>query len=229
MSTNGTNSIPHVVIVGGAQGLGLGAVKEHLKRGWRVTATMRTSGGLADISSDRLEVIELDVADWEAVDRFASMVSVPIDRLFIVAGMTGPLDAKIGDVTPEDFSQTLLVNALAPLRIIDRWRDALTATATVAIMSSQQGSITQNEEGGHELYRISKAAVNMGLRGIAARRADERTYIAINPGWVRTALGSDAAPLSVEESIPMVVDTLDRQAGASGIHFLDKEGDPLPW
>lgn len=218
----------HVVIVGGSRGLGRGAVTEHLSRGWAVTATVRKADALADLRSDRLATLVLDTINWPAVEAAAIRLRSPIDRLFLVAGETGP-DVPIGDVDPDAFAHAMLVNALGPLRIIERWLALLAPDALVAIMSSSMGSVTLNDEAGWEAYRMSKAAANMGLRSIAARRADGRTYIAINPGWVRTALGGPDAELSVEESIPQVVDVLDQHATDRGVHFLDFRNNTVPW
>jgi NAD(P)-dependent dehydrogenase (short-subunit alcohol dehydrogenase family) len=44
---------------------------------------------------------------------------------------------------------------------------------TIGIMSSEQGSITNNENGNFEVYRGSKAALNMFMRSFAARHADD--------------------------------------------------------
>lgn len=218
----------HVVIVGGSRGLGRGAVEEHLRRGWSVSATVRNADALADLRSDRLRVVLLDTTDWQAIDAVAGHLRSPINRLFLVAGETGP-DDPIGDVDPDGFAHVLLVNALAPLRIIDRWQTPLAPDALVAIMSSSMGSVALNDEGGWEAYRMSKAAANMGLRSMAARRHDDRTYIAINPGWVRTALGGPDAELSVAQSIPRVVDVLDRHATDRGVQFLDFQDNTVPW
>lgn len=219
----------HVVIVGASRGLGRGAVEEHLKRGWRVTATVRDPAALADLRSDALTVEVLDTIDWDAIDSLGRELATPIDRLFVVAGVAGPSDVSIGEADPDEFAKMMLVNVLAPLRLIERWDASVAQDALVAVMSSSQASIALNDDAGKEAYRTSKAALNMGLRSIAARRADGRTYVAINPGWVRTAIGGTKATLSVKESITGVVDTLDRQDGSRGIAFLDHDGETLPW
>jgi len=219
----------HVVVVGASRGLGRAAVEEHLRRGWRVTATVRNSDALSKLRSDALTVKTLDATDWDAIDALSHCLATPVDRLFAVAGIAGPSDVSIGNAGPDEFTKMMLVNALAPLRIIDRWDGLVAKRGLVAVMSSSQASIGLNDDGGKEAYRMSKAALNMGLRSIAARRADDRSYIAINPGWVRTAIGGPGATLSVEESIVDVVDVLDRRQGTPGIAFLSYDGKVLPW
>jgi len=49
------------------------------------------------------------------------------------------------------------------------------------------------------------------------------------PGWVRTDMGGPEAVLSVEESIPRVVDVIAAHAGHHGLRFLDYRGDTVPW
>jgi len=219
----------HVVIIGGSGGLGHAAVEEHLKRGWRVTATVREADAPAEPRSDALTIETLDTTDWDAIDVLGRSLATPVDRLFVVAGIAGPSDVPIGDADPDAFAKMMLVNALAPLRLIDRWDDPVAKDGLVAVMSSSQASIALNDDAGKEAYRMSKAALNMGLRSIAARRADDRSYIAINPGWVRTAIGGSTATLSVEESIVGVVDTFDGRQGTPGIAFLSHDGEVLPW
>lgn len=229
MTGSSEDAARHVVIVGGSGGLGRAAVEEHLRRGWRVTATVRDSDAPIDLRSDALTVETLDTTDWDAIDALGHRLATPVDRLFVVAGIAGPSDVPIGDADPGKFAEMMLVNALAPLRLIDRWDGLVAKDGLVAVMSSSQASIALNDDAGKEAYRMSKAALNMGLRSIAARRADERSYVAINPGWVRTAIGGPEATLSVGESIAGVVDTLDGRQRTPGIAFLSHDGKVLPW
>jgi hypothetical protein len=70
----------------------------------------------------------------------------------------------------------------------------------------------------------------MGFRSIAARRAGEgRSYIAADPGWVRTDMGGSDARLSIEESIPRLADMLEHRHGNGGIAFVNYENRELPW
>jgi len=49
------------------------------------------------------------------------------------------------------------------------------------------------------------------------------------PGWVQTDLGGPAAPLTIGQSIPGVVDTVEAQAGHGGLQYLDYQGQTVRW
>jgi NAD(P)-dependent dehydrogenase (short-subunit alcohol dehydrogenase family) len=97
-------------------------------------------------------------------------------------------------------------------------------------MSSGQGSITNNESGQRELYRGSKAALNMFMRSFAARHAgSSRPMVLMAPGWIRTELGGDRAPFTMEENVPKVVDVLLSKQGTPGLQYVDYLDRTVPW
>jgi NAD(P)-dependent dehydrogenase (short-subunit alcohol dehydrogenase family) len=219
-----------ILIVGASRGLGRALAQVHLARGWHVLATVRDPVSLDDIAQQRLEPHALDITDWPGVDALRRRLDGRrIDTLFVNAAI---VDDKrpIGGVEADVFTQLMVTNALAPLRLVERFVDLVPAGGMVAVMSSSLGSIALNDRGGWELYRMSKAALAMGFRSIAARRAGEgRTYIAADPGWVRTDMGGSDARLSIEESIPRLADMLEHRRGNGGIAFVNYENRELPW
>ena len=115
-------------------------------------------------------------------------------------------------------------------RLASRKQNLVVPSGTIGIMTSGQGSISNNESGRYEVYRGSKAALNMFVRSFAARHADDpRTLLLMAPGWVRTDMGGPQAHLSIEESIPKLADTMDAQAGKGGLQYLDYLGRKVPW
>ncbi len=159
--------------------------------------------------------------------------------LFVNAGI-GTRD-MIADICTDAFTRMMVTNALSPMRVVESFRDLVLPAGTIGVMSSGQGSITNNENGHTRyivearqrstcLYRGSKAALNMFMRSFAARHADDpRTLLLMAPGWVRTELGGPQARLSVEESIPNLANTMDAQAGKGGLQYLDYLGRKVPW
>ena len=53
--------------------------------------------------------------------------------------------------------------------------------------------------------------------------------VLIAAGWVRTEMGGPDARLTIEESVPNVVNTLLFTQDKPGLHYLDYLGRPLPW
>ena len=97
-------------------------------------------------------------------------------------------------------------------------------------MSSGQGSIANNETGLREVYRGSKAALNMFMRSFAARHAaTSRAMVLMAPGWVRTEMGGPHGRLSIEESVPNLVNVLLAKQGKPGLEYLDYLGRTVPW
>ena len=96
-------------------------------------------------------------------------------------------------------------------------------------MSSLLGSVADSS-GGFDLYRTSKASLNMLAKGIAEQQADPReiAVLALHPGWVQTDMGGPQAPLGVEESATGLADVLESASG-KGFRYADYKGDDLPF
>ncbi|MEU8960988.1 SDR family NAD(P)-dependent oxidoreductase [Streptomyces sp. NPDC048491] len=222
------------LVIGASRGLGLVLVEELALRGWGVVATTRQQGGAlrtaADASGGRLRVESLEMTSTaELAALRARLDGHRLDLLFVNAALDRG-DLPIGQVPTEMFTEVMITNALSPLRALEALRDLVAPGGTVAVMSSEQGSVSRNTEGGYELYKASKAALNQLMRSYATRHGDDgHTKLLIDPGHNRTRLGGPDAPLDPRESVPAVVDVLEARAGSPGLRFLDRHGDPVPW
>jgi NAD(P)-dependent dehydrogenase (short-subunit alcohol dehydrogenase family) len=223
-----------LLLIGASRGLGFALAEEYLKRGWHVVATERSriTSKLHDLlggAEGRLEIETVDINHPEEVGALrARLASRKFDMLFVNAGV-GTRD-MVADVSTDEFTRMMVTNALSPMRVVESFQELVLPTGTIGIMSSGQGSITNNENGHYEIYRGSKTALNMFMRSFAARHADNpRTLLLMAPGWVRTELGGPQARLSVEESIPNLANTMDAQAGKAGLQYLDYLGRKVPW
>jgi NAD(P)-dependent dehydrogenase (short-subunit alcohol dehydrogenase family) len=222
------------LIIGASRGLGLVLADELARRGWRVIATTRQIGGglraRADAWNGMLEIESLEMTSAEQVTALRDRLhGRRLDLLFVNAAIDRG-DLPIDEVPTEMFTEVMVTNALSPLRVLEALRGLVAPAGTVAVMSSEQGSISRNTEDGYELYKASKAALNQLMRSYATRHADDgRTKLLIDPGHNQTRLGGFDAPLIPQDSIPAVVDVLEARAGAPGLQFLDRHGETVPW
>ncbi len=241
ITTSSTRPAPvtptrRVLVIGASRGLGLALAEEWARGGWHVTATVRSSDrtglhDLADRYPGRIEIETVDItvpAQITALhDRLAQRT---FDLLFVNAGVTNQPEGTVAETSTDEFVRVMVTNALAPLRVIGAFRDHVEPTGTIGVMSSGQGSVANNERGGHEVYRGSKAALNTFVRSYAARHRDEqRSLVLMAPGWVKTELGGPDVRLSIDDSIPNVVKTLDALRDNPGLHFVNYLGQTVPW
>jgi len=229
--------MPLILIIGASRGLGLAMAAEFLGRGWHVIGTVRPGGrtplhDLAARTDDRLEIETLDMDDPAQIAALRGRLSGRrLDMLFVNAGTTtrDPL-ALIGAASTEEFTRVMVTNALSPMRVIEALQALVPPDGLIGAMSSGQGSIANNETGLREVYRASKAALNMLMRSFAAREGDTpRAMVLMAPGWIRTDLGGDKAPFGIEETVPRIVDVLIAARGTPGLRYLDRFGQTVPW
>lgn len=224
------------LIIGASRGLGFALAEEYLSRGWHVTATARAHSAerLRHLSERSGGALEVEIVDITVPDEVAALRSRLEDRRFDVllvnSGVKNDDRETIADVSTDEFVRVMVTNALSPMRVIEAFQALVPASGTIAAMSSGQGSVTNNVNGNYEVYRGSKAALNMFMRSFAARHADDsRTLLLLAPGWVRTDMGGPDARLSIEESIPNLVDTIEAHEGRRGLHYVDYLGRVVPW
>jgi NAD(P)-dependent dehydrogenase (short-subunit alcohol dehydrogenase family) len=224
------------LIVGASRGLGLAMVEEYLSRGWNVVGTVRGNGrtALHELKGKHGAALEIEAVDIVEQDQIAALREKlsgrAFDLLFVNSGVANGPDEAVRNVSTDEFIRVMVTNALGPMRVIEALDDLVTPSGTIGVMSSGLGSVADNEDGGWEVYRGSKAALNTFMRSYAAEhRKDGRSLVIISPGWVRTDMGGPHATLDVSESIPRVVDVITAQSGNPGLSYLNYLGKTIRW
>lgn len=224
--------VKQALIIGASRGLGLGLMKEYLRRGWDVTATVRTAVSGAGLENyfDQLTMDTLDINNSHMVEAFlARMKGRVFDVIVLNAGIYGPREKKVSEATQEEITHLILTNAIAPVRLAERLVPLLRPEMGVlAFMSSVLGSLEVNANDASPLYAASKAMLNRLTRAFAAEY-EYLTIVNLHPGWVRTDMGGENATLDVETSARGMADVLAARAGHGGHEFLDYRGKIIPW
>ena len=142
-----------VLLIGASRGLGLAMAAEYLRRGWRVIATARATSTeqlrrMAEASDEALEVETVDITIPEQVAALrARLGDRRIDVLFVNAGVKNDDRETIADVSTDEFVRVMVTNSLSPMRVIEALQDLVGPTGTIGVMSSGQGSLTNNTNG----------------------------------------------------------------------------------
>ncbi|MBZ4331885.1 SDR family oxidoreductase [Corallococcus interemptor] len=226
------------VITGASRGIGFEFVQQLLRRGETVDAGVRAPELARRLepllleAGNRLRIHALDVTRADSVQAFAERVCrEPVDVLINNAGVSGQW-VGLHELDYEDLARTIEVNALGPLRITSALLPALRhgAGRKVAHVTSRMGSLSSNTEGGAYAYRMSKAALNMGVRSMSNDlRREGLACVLLHPGWVQTDMGGQDAPLPAEESVRGMLRVIDSISLEHSGRFFDYEGAEVPW
>ena len=208
---------PTALITGVSRGLGKELARQYAADGWRVIGTERR---------------DMDMNDVAQIQRFAAKLKgEPIDLLFCNAGISGKKGMAPGSFDVDSWEEVLRVNLLGPAALAEALIDNVAASErrTIAMMSSRLGSIS--ESSGMTLpYSSSKAALNMLVKGLAATLgARGIMVVALSPGWVRTDLGGESAPLSPEASVRGLRKVIAGLKPADSGKFFSHDGSAIPW
>ncbi len=224
-----------ILLAGASRGLGLGLAAEYLGDGWQVIATARAperAEGLAKLAAQhpgQLTILPLDVADAASVAALpAQLAGRKLDVLFVVAGISTSSNVPAHQAAQADVAREFITNATGPIALAEALDANLAPQHTVAFMTSILGSIASNAGGGMELYRASKAALNM-LASCYALRHKAAPVLLIHPGWVRTELGGPNAPVDVATSVRGMAKLIAEHGKKAGLAYLDYQGNRLPW
>lgn len=225
---------PTILVVGASRGLGLALAEEFCGRGWNVIATVRSASPQLDELKARFPASlveeQVDIADEASIRALHDRLEgTHLDILFVNAGIAKSITSTASTAPEQDFLDMMLVNAYSPMRLIEICDDLVAANGTIAAMSSELGSISNNE-GYWDLYASSKAALNMLMKCYSARRAhDGRAKLVVAPGWIKTEMGGSDATYTIEETIPVVADMLIKNHGRPGLRYVDRFDETLPW
>jgi NAD(P)-dependent dehydrogenase (short-subunit alcohol dehydrogenase family) len=200
-----------------SRGLGKELARQYAADGWKVIGTTRA---------------DLEMTDYRQIAKFAKgLEGEPIDLLFCNAGISGKRGMAPGSFDFDSWEEVLRVNLLGPAALAEALIDQVAASQkkTIALMSSRLGSI--GESSGMTLpYSTSKAALNMLAKGLSATLASRGIIVvALSPGWVRTDMGGQGAPLSPEKSVQGMRKVISGLTEKDSGKFLSYDGTGIAW
>ena len=227
-----------VLITGSSGGIGSALAEEFARAGWKVFATARNTKHPALSELDRkwenLSILALDVSrESTIVDTAQRLANEPLDVLINnAATFPGEGQEPFETIDPEWFIQAFDTNVVGVARVTKAFLPHLRKSghARIANISSGAGSISEKEDFAYYPYSVSKAALNMLTRALAAEfREEEIVVTAISPGWVKTQMGGPDAPLTPRESAESLFKTITGLSMKQSGKFLGRNGEEYAW
>lgn len=223
-----------VVITGGNRGIGLSLVKQYLAMGWKVETTYRNQNSaleLLALEEDHLRCHQLDITDYDAVNRFAQNIKA-LDLLINNAGYYGPKGYGFGNTNVEEWRRVFEINTIAPLKLVEALHAKLSQSSIkkITCLSSKVGSMTENTSGGGYIYRSSKAALNSVVKSLSNDLSPQGfTVLALHPGWVKTQMGGPNALIDTDTSASGLIKVIEQATQENSGQFINYDGSALPW
>ena len=229
------------LITGANKGLGLEIARQLGQQGLTVVLGARQGKAAAPAAALRAEGLDahdvkLDVTNHDDIATLATFFETQFGRLDVLVNNAGVQLDQGFDVSPDTLRQTYEANVIGPYAITQALLPLLRQASAGRIVnqSSILGSLTTISEGqggswATPGYTSSKAALNMLTVVLAQHLADTPIKVnAAHPGWVKTDLGGDNAPLGVAEGAQTAVRLALLPAdGPTGGYFHNAEH--LPW
>lgn len=218
------------LIIGASRGIGHEFARQLLGSGWKVYATARSECSMEELRALGALPLKIDVASTESISGLAwQLDGQELDLAVYVAGIFGPHGHSNHAPATKDFDATLHTNVLGAMQLIPTVAPMVeAATGKFVFISSGMGSISDAENSGGWVYRVSKAALNMTVK-TASLDYPKATLVAMCPGWVKTDLGGADATLTAEESVAGMLRVIQSLTHEDSGSFRNHAGARLPW
>ena len=213
----------HALVTGVSSGIGLGLVKELLRRGWTVHGLSRREPVL-DAPQSRFQFRSCDLSRNEEIPGCVEKLlrDVPqLDLAILNAGILGTF-ADLSEQTLDEMQLVMQVNVWANKTLLDA---VLTSGIRVAQVVTISSGAAVNGNRGWGGYSISKAALNM-LTQLYARERQQTHFCALAPGLVDTAMQDYLCGLMPDERF-RALDVLRSKRGTPDMPTGDQLADRL--
>lgn len=225
------------VVTGANRGIGLALTQEILRFGHEVVAACRNPDGARDLwelehqHPGKVRLAALDVNSEKSIVTFAeNLTQQKIDVLINNAGIVQGYNDTLTEVKAVDLEQCFKTNTIGPILLTQTLLPLLQKSTKpiIAHISSNLASLGEFTAGGIYAYRISKVALNMFMRCMAAEKRDFIS-VCLHPGWVQTAMGGTKAPVTVEASAKGLYEVMARLRHEDNGRFIDYQGKDVSW
>ncbi len=227
------------VVTGANRGLGLETCRQLLAHGLRVAMTGRDQHAVEraleglNVSRGSAIAVRMDVTDTASIKAAHRAITKELGVVDIVVNNAAILLFESADVleTPlQGFRETFETNCFGVIEVCREFVPPMAERryGRVVNVSSGAGQLSRMSTYA-PAYSMSKSALNAFTRILAATYRDSGVLAnVVDPGWVRTEMGGQSAPRSVQQGADTTVwlATLP-DTGPTGGFFRDRR--PIEW
>ena len=221
------------VVTGASRGIGAEFVVRLLDRGWRVYAGYRQDMHRLDLlENENLFTCQLDVTDNDSIAAFANTIEYRVDLLINNAGVPDGRWRNIKEIDDQWALDVININSIGPVRLVRSLYDKMGGEnpSTVVMISSLMGSIDDCHSGRSYAYRASKTALNMFTVAMKKEALEDNiSFLILHPGWVKTRMGGENAPVEMETSVDGMMELIGKHTLEDSGRFVQYDGVDLPW
>ena len=220
-------------VTGASRGIGSEFVVRLLNDGWRVYAGYRSDKHRLDlITNNNLICHRLDVTDNNSIKDFVKVIDGNVDLLINNAGVPDGRWRNIKEIDDRWALDVININSIGPVRLVSSLYDKMDGEtlSTVVMISSLMGSIDDCHSGRSYAYRASKTALNMFTVAMKKEALEDNiSFLILHPGWVKTRMGGENAPVEMETSVDGMMELIGKHALEDSGRFVQYDGVDLPW
>jgi|TARA_R110002096_G_scaffold416576_2_gene619547 NAD(P)-dependent dehydrogenase (short-subunit alcohol dehydrogenase family) len=220
------------LVTGGNRGIGLEVVKKFAALGYKVLLGCRNvKQGLeaAYRLTGDIDVVEVDLSDSDKVRAQAAAIMADHDIDILINNGAILKDGSTLSVERQDFYDSIQVNLISCFDLIQMITPGMIERGfgRIVNVTSDWGSFADGLTG-PAAYSVSKAALNALTMNMAHSLPANIKVNSVHPGWIKTDMGGDSAPLSTQEGAKTIIwlATL-ADDGPSGGFFNQKQ--PKAW
>ena len=232
--------MPTIFVTGSNRGLGLEWVRQYAQKGWQVMATCRDPEQANDLKQlayqyPKIVIHPMDVTQANQVAGLATaLLGTPIDLLINNAGVYFEKWAqdRLTRIQYHDWEESFRTNCLGAVRVTEALYKhvAMSDKKLVVVITSHMGSISDITNPGDYAYRSSKAALNAAMKGLSLELQRYGVgLLLLHPGWVKTRMGGNNAPLTPKQSVEGMSALIDSFSVAQSGQFYRYDGTKMPW
>ena len=239
----------NIVIIGGGRGIGRALAEKLAPLSNHLFITSRQFGE-PEQSTPGIFRLGCDITQTASIRQTFAFIERQIDSLDLIINCAGVLhnddyqpEKSLQQVEPDNLLHNYQVNAIGHLAVLKQAEHLLSKPkqAMAVSISARIGSLEDNHLGGWYAYRMSKAALNMGMKTLSIewhRKHPHIQCLLLHPGTTDTDLSRpfqkrlpQGQLQTAEETADMLIGQIEQKSGHKHKQalFLDYAGKTIPW